>query len=979
MALQLVVGPAHAGKVALLLDRFLEEIEHDPWLIVPNRSDVDRVERDLLGRAPILFAGRIGTFDDLFEEIAAGDLELRPVAPASVRELAVRRAVAASELGELAASATTPGFADALLRALAEIDAALVGSEQLAGDLGRLRGAYHAELERLGVCDPEGRRACAVERLASELDAWRPGRPVLAYGFEDLTAVEWSLLEALAGRIDVTVSLPYEPGRVAFASLARTMSDLSTLTSGRIVELAPTGDAGVPEALRHLERHLFEDGDRAAPTLDGSIRFLEAGGARGTLELVAEEIVALIRSGTGPEAIAIVCDSVERWRAPLDAVFAAFGVPLAVDEWLRFGQTPVGAAFLSLLRFAWLRGDRTDLFAFLRSPYSGLQRRNVDFVEGRLRGRAVLTGVRVEEEGDKIRGAPVAQLGALREAATPASGALAVVRGMATAAFGLEGPPVGDVARLDLAACGAAGTLLEELIAFESVDGPLTEEDVVAALERTTVRPVGVGEAGRVAVLDLPRARTRMFDAVFVLGLEEGSLPRRGRVSPFLDDERRAALGARLERPDSVGRDRYLFYTACTRARLRLTLVREAATDDGQPREPSPFWDEVARLFDPDHVARWTRRRPLSALSWPIDAAPTDRERLRALVLVAVDDPDGAAALASANGWARRLDRAEAAFTRRTRLRDAATIAALAQRATFSVTELETFSDCSQRWFVDRQIDPKSVDAEPDALLRGQIAHQALNRFYTGLSRELGGPERVTAETLERARPFLAACLDDAIESWLRFDATDLQRAELRESLLRDLEGFVADEARSELELMPRRFEVSFGTERSAPELQRGLELADGMFLSGKIDRIDQDPFGARGIVQDYKSGRSAHTAAEIDRELRLQVPLYMLVVRDLVGIEPLGGVYRALSGKRPSRGMLREDAKDDLPGFAANDYLDEEAFWGQVETARERAAAAAARIRAGDVVHDPKGGECPTWCDAWPICRVARALTTSR
>ena len=166
----------------------------------------------------------------------------------------------------------------------------------------------------------------------------------------------------------------------------------------------------------------------------------------------------------------------------------------------------------------------------------------------------------------------------------------------------------------------------------------------------------------------------------------------------------------------------------------------------------------------------------------------------------------------------------------------------------------------------------------------------------------------MTPETLDLARPFLVRCLDDAIESWLRFDATDLQRAELRESLLRDLEGFVTDEAGSELELVPRRFEVSFGMERAAPELQRGLPLAEDIFLSGKIDRIDQDPFGARGIVQDYKSGRTAHSAAEIDRELKLQVPLYMLVLRDLVGVEPLGGVYRALSGKRPTpRDAARE------------------------------------------------------------------------
>ena len=138
---------------------------------------------------------------------------------------------------------------------------------------------------------------------------------------------------------------------------------------------------------------------------------------------------------------------------------------------------------------------------------------------------------------------------------------------------------------------------------------------------------------------------------------------------------------------------------------------------------------------------------------------------------------------------------------------------------------------------------------------------------------------------------------------------------------------------------MPRRLEVAFGSERAAPELQRGLDLGDGLRLSGKIDRIDVDPFSARGIVQDYKSGKGAHSARDIDRELRLQIPLYVLALRDLVGVEPLGGLYRALSGKRLTRGMLRESAREDLPGFAKDDYLDEDAFWAQIETARERAA----------------------------------------
>ena len=57
MPLSLVVGPANAGKVELLLDRFLAALDRDPVLIVPNRSDVDRVELELLASCGALLGG----------------------------------------------------------------------------------------------------------------------------------------------------------------------------------------------------------------------------------------------------------------------------------------------------------------------------------------------------------------------------------------------------------------------------------------------------------------------------------------------------------------------------------------------------------------------------------------------------------------------------------------------------------------------------------------------------------------------------------------------------------------------------------------------------------------------------------------------------------------------------------------------------------------------------------------------------------
>ena len=975
--LTLLSGPANAGKVALLLERYLGTLERDPVLIVPHGSDVERIERELLAQRGALLTGDIGTFDDLFGRIAREDGSARPEVTDAQRQLIVRTAVSATSLNGLGASARFSGFADALGGALAELESGLVDPSDLRGDLALLYASYRAELERLELWDRDLLRRHAAERVAGELDAWS-GRPVFAYGFEDLTGAQWALLNALAGRTEVTVSLPYEPNRAPFESLRRTSDDLSSLAAGRIEELPPRYDEVAPPALAHLERHLFSDRPVSGPPLDGAIRFLEGAGARGTLELLADEVLELIRGGTKPEEILVVCPSVERQRAQLETALGALGVPYAIEGRIRVGKTAFGQALLSLLRFEWLAGGRHDLYGFLRSPFSGLARAHVDYLEGRLRGRAVSDPVRVVEETLKLRGQPLRMLDTFREGAEPLEAVRVLARSMIRAAYGLDSPPVGENAALDLRAHRAVTDLIAELGQWLELGGALSREELYGALERAAVRISRGDEPGRVAVTDILRARTRRTEVVFLLGLEEGSFPRRQQGTPFLDEEERrsideASKDARLAKPDQVSRERYFFYTACTRPSRRLYLVREASTDDGSPREPSPFWDEVRALFDTDDVARWTTRRRLAQLTWDVDTAPTERERLRALSSLAAENADEAVALAHANGWDRRLGRALGAFSRPTRLTDQALIDSLREKTSFSVTELELFADCSSIWFLERLIDPRSIDGEVDARLRGSIAHQTLFKFFSGLPKELG-TERVDAERLDDALAFLRTCLSEAIDSGVWIELGDLQRRELEEGLWRDLENFVREEAESPLALVPRRFEVAFGSDRSAPELQSGLQV-DGFSLTGKIDRIDVDPFSARGIVQDYKSGKTAHSAAKIESELRLQIPLYMLVLRDLVGIEPLGGLYRALAGERHARGLLRAEAEEDVPGFSKRDYLDEEEFWAQTERAKEHAIRFVERIRTGDVQHDPKGGfPCPTWCDLSSMCRVARS-----
>jgi ATP-dependent helicase/DNAse subunit B len=974
VSLALLVGPANAGKVATLLDRYAAALDREPVLLVPNRGEVERIERDLLTRAPALVGGWIGTFDDLFELLVRSGAD-RPVLTGLQRRLVVARVVAGTELAGLGASSRYDGFVETLTETVADLEAATVRADELDGDLARLYSGYLGELERLGVTDPEGRACSAADRIGRDLDAWS-GAPVFVYGFEDLTGPQWATLEALAGRTEVVVSLPYEPGRVAFAALERTATDLAELAGGEIEELPAQGWYEAPP-LAHLERGLFTEARAEPPALDGAIRFLEAAGTRASLELVGEEILSLLRAGMPAQEIAVLTPSIDRLRAPLETAFGGLGVPFAVDGPIRLRRTPLGRALLGLVRFAWLEGSRRELFAFLRSPYSGMPRSRADFVEGRLRGRAVTGHERVEEETVRLLGHPVEALELLRAAPSSVAGVRELARTMLRSAWGLERAPVEEAADLDLKVAEAIGSVLQDLEGFERLGGSVTREEIVAALERGRLF-VRLREPGRVVVLDLLRARTRRFRAVFVVGLEDGVLPRRSVEPPFLPDELRSELDARggkrrrLVRADALSRDRYLFYTACTRPWAQLTLVREAATDEGRALEPSPFYEEVRSLFDPTDVERWTRRRRLSELAWEPSSAPTERERLRSVAALAAEHPTAARALAASEGWTRQIERALAAFTRPTALVNPVVLAQLRDTDRFSVTEVEQFGDCSSMWLLEKVVSPRTIDGEVDARLRGGVAHQALYRFYAGLPKRFG-TDTVDSARLDEAVEFLGECLDEAIAGQVRLEVAEVDILELRAGLARDLEHFVRRDAELGLTLEPRRFEVSFGSERAAPELQRGLDLG-GFTLSGKIDRIDVDPFSARGIVQDYKSGE-AYSAARTESEGRLQIPLYVLALRDLVGIEPLGGLYRSLSGEREARGLLRKNSAADVPGMAERDYLDEDEFWGQVERAGERARAAVRRVREGDVRHDPRWPNgCPSWCRLWPMCRVARA-----
>jgi hypothetical protein len=195
-----------------------------------------------------------------------------------------------------------------------------------------------------------------------------------------------------------------------------------------------------------------------------------------------------------------------------------------------------------------------------------------------------------------------------------------------------------------------------------------------------------------------------------------------------------------------------------------------------------------------------------------------------------------------------------------------------------------------------------------------------------------------------------------------------------------DVERYLGHEAARGSGWTPRALEWRFGFESEDGSSLPALVLGTGedeVRVRGVVDRVDVEPGGvsdgggARAIVRDYKSGapQANWPVARWSLDRRLQVALYMLVVRDLAALDPVAGVYQPLRGEdlRP-RGAVRDGVQLG-PEIHPKDVRSAAELDAELAGAAERAVELARGLRSGAVT------PCPQTCSrdgcAHPaICR---------
>jgi len=297
------------------------------------------------------------------------------------------------------------------------------------------------------------------------------------------------------------------------------------------------------------QRRLFEeDPVRVAP--GGAVRLLAAGGERAEVELVAAEVLALLRDGRPAEEIAVAFRAPERSAALVEQVFGAYGIPYALERRIAFGHTALGRGLLALVRCALLDGSADDLLTWLRTPGKLDRPELADALEVAVRRAGIRRAAEARRVWEEDQGRfPLEELDRLQGAAQ--AGPLALLEELqrrlaALFARPLRGrAPVLEADELvDARALAVGAAAIAELHALVRADPRLAPDPPALAALLATLE-VRAGERpgpGRVWVAHPLSLRARRCRALFLCGLQEGEFPRRPRPDPFLADGDRREL-----------------------------------------------------------------------------------------------------------------------------------------------------------------------------------------------------------------------------------------------------------------------------------------------------------------------------------------------------------------------------------------------------------------------------------------------------
>ena len=906
--------------------------------VLANSARMARSIRDALEARGVRLLPRIRLVDDLARDTPMKGLA--PAVPALRRRMEVARLVAELHRQRTAAGGAEP-FPRSAIFELAGGLAALMEEMHREGvgpdDLEALDVSEHSEhwqrslafvkivrgfFDSLDAPDSQQRLNCVVAHLAARWAERGPDHPLIVAGSTGSRAPTALLMRALAAAPNGAVVLPgfdFDlPGRVWDAMTdALTFEDHPQFRFRRLLDAmeARPGDVGLwldrtapdlPERLRGdglnapdpARNRLISLALRPAPVTD---QWRREGPDLGDLREATEAVTLVEAPSPRLEALAIALRlrqaAVDGRRAALvtpdrtlgrmvTAALARWGITPDDSAGIPLNQTPPGRLMrqVARLRAGWR--DVESLLALLKHPlvHSGGGRgdhaRRVSDLElhWRRHGPPYPEGAHLadwaRERDDPGCGAWCDWLGAvLDEAARPASALADHVRAHLALAERLAGG----------AASGGPGGLWDReqgiltlraaqaILAEAAHAAPMDAADYAAFFDAELSAAEGPRRPERVSdhvlIWGTLEARAGGLDLAILGGLNDGVWPEAPPADPWMNRRMRHAAGLTL--PERV--------------------VGLSAHDFQQATGATQVWfSRAVRNAEAETVpSRWLNRIGNLVRGLPERGGPEAWEAMK---------KRGDRFLA----FAEAMDRAPAPVDPEPRPAPCPPVAARPTRFSPSLLHQlrrDPYAVYARKVLRLEKLPP--IRPEPDAMLRGQVLHDAFERFVReGLSGDAAA---------DRAR-----LLAIAEEEMVRVDWPADRRLWLGR-LGRVADWFVASEAARRAIGTPVAMEAE-----ARGEMQLPTRIP--VTLTARADRIDRTPDG-RLIVYDYKTGSAPSKESQrfFDRQLLIEA---MMIEAGAFGDDLKGPVAAAryvVTGASPGE----VDAPlDDIPPARVRDEL---------------------------------------------------------
>lgn len=431
---------------------------------------------------------------------------------------------------------------------------------------------------------------------------------------------------------------------------------------------------------------------------------------------------------------------------------------------------------------------------------------------------------------------------------------------------------------------------------------------------------------------DVERTRLNHVKVLYVMGVNDGIIPKVSRGAGILSEADRSALSQELElAPDSrrqVFTEQFYLYQNITKPSDALYLTYHSQTGDGNEVLPAYLIGRIRKLF-PDITVETPE---LNRIDW--DRIETEQDSRGLLVTRLHEESSSRLSVQEGSIWKglylyyqqeapevlASLQEGAAYNNIRKSLTPETAARLYGEFLNTSVSKLETYSRCPYKYFLEYGLNLKKREMQEVSLSdMGTLLHGVVEQVFRRVEtrhvedhlvteKDTGNPwEAITEEELTQLTM-------DAVDRIAESEQGEIYRqTAANQNLLkrmRQVAAYAIIDLKGQLmkgKMIPYRFELEFNrknSDRECRNLQSAsitLDQGTTMTLSGIVDRIDvcQDESHVYVKVVDYKSSQKELQMEQITAGLQLQLLIYTNVVMEVLKkrfpdkeIIPAGSLY---------------------------------------------------------------------------------------